>query len=84
MCVFWFWPWWLITPIDKETTMTTPTPPSKAKTYVALIGSLLTVAIPVVLEVSNALPAQWQGVIGGVIAILTGLGVYHAPYTRTN
>lgn len=64
--------------------MTTPTPPSKAKTYVALIGSLLTVAIPLILEVSTALPAQWQGVIGGVIAILTGLGVYQAPYHRAD
>jgi len=61
--------------------MTTPTlTPSKAKTYVALIGSLLSVAAPLILQVSTALPPPWPAAIGGIFALLTALGVYHAPY----
>jgi hypothetical protein len=63
--------------------MTTPTPkPSKFKTYVALAGSLLSFAIPLLLSVEQYLPPQWAAVIGGVIALLTAFGVYHAPYTK--
>lgn len=61
--------------------MTAPAPaPSKAKAYVALIGSLLSVGIPILLQVSTSLPPEWQAVIGGVVALLTMAGVYRAPY----
>lgn len=54
--------------------------PSKAKTYVGLIGSVVTFVAPLVLSVSDALPAPWPAVIGGVLAVLTALGIYKAPY----
>lgn len=54
--------------------------PSKAKVYVALIGSVLTIVGPWILTASNTLPEPWPGLIGLVFAALTGLGVYHAPY----
>jgi hypothetical protein len=57
--------------------------PSKAKTYVGLIGSLVTFIAPLALSVSDALPAPWPAVIGGVLAVLTALGIYKAPYKPT-
>lgn len=57
--------------------------PSKAKVYVALIGSVLTIVGPWILDSSNALPEPWPGVVGLVFAALTGLGVYQAPYKPT-
>ena len=54
--------------------------PSKAKTWVGLIGSLLTFVVPFVLSMETYLPPQWTAVIGVVLAVLTALGVYHAPY----
>lgn len=64
--------------------MTTPVvgtvEPSKAKTWVSVVGSILTLIVPLVLSVQDYLPAPWPAVIGGVIIILTGLGVYRAPY----
>lgn len=54
--------------------------PSKAKAWVGLLGSLLTLFGPVILETTNALPAPWPVVIGGVFAALTFLGIYKAPY----
>lgn len=54
--------------------------PSKSKTWVAVIGGLLTVAIPLILSVSEALPEPWPAVIGAVVAVLTATGVYKAPY----
>ena len=54
--------------------------PSKAKTWVNLVGGLLTFVVPFVLESANALPAPWPAAIGVVLFILTALGVYHAPY----
>lgn len=64
--------------------MTTPTPvtPSKAKAWVGLIGAALTALIPYVLTVSTVLPEPWPAVVGGFIALLTALGVYHAPYVQ--
>lgn len=65
---------------EEEVTTPAPgTPQTSLKAIVGLIGSILTVAIPLLLQVSVALPASWQAVIGGVVAILTGLGVYSAP-----
>lgn len=54
--------------------------PSKAKTWVGLIGSLLTFIGPLVLSSTDALPAPWPAIIGVVFAVLTALGIYHAPY----
>jgi hypothetical protein len=50
------------------------------KSWVALIGSILSAAVPLLLQVSAALPPPWPAVVGGVMALLTALGVYHAPY----
>lgn len=60
--------------------MTTTPAPSKAKSIVALVGGLLTVIIPLLTQISGFLPPPWPALIGGVIALLTVLGVYHAPY----
>lgn len=63
--------------------MTTPAPttPSKAKTWIALAGSVLTFVVPLVVSAESYLPSPWPAVIGGAIAVLTALGVYKAPYT---
>lgn len=60
--------------------MTTPVVPSKFKTWIALAGSALSFIVPLVVSVEDYLPPQWAAVIGAGIALLTGLGVYHAPY----
>ena len=57
--------------------------PSKAKTAVGLIGSLVTFLGPFILSSTDALPPPWPVVIGLVFAVLTALGVYHAPYKPT-
>jgi hypothetical protein len=54
--------------------------PSKAKTWVALVGSVLTVAVPLIVSVQDYLPSPWPGVIGAALSVLTALGVYKAPY----
>lgn len=54
--------------------------PSKAKTWVALVGSVLSFVIPFVLEVSDSLPTPWPALVGALVAVLTALGVYRAPY----
>lgn len=62
----------------------TPTPsPSIAKTVVGLIGSLLTVLVPYLLDVSAGWPQPYPGIIAGVLSLLTALGIYHAPYHTT-
>ena len=50
------------------------------KAWVALLGSLLTLIIPWLVQVSAGLPAPWPAVIGVIVALLTAVGVYHAPY----
>jgi hypothetical protein len=57
--------------------------PSKAKTWVGLVGSLLTFVVPYVLEFADALPAPWPVIAGAVLAVLTALGIYKAPYAPT-
>lgn len=57
--------------------------PSKLKTWTALAGSVLAVVIPLLVSVEDMLPAPWPAVIGAVIAALTALGVYKAPYVPT-
>jgi hypothetical protein len=54
--------------------------PLKYKPLVGLIGSALTFIIPTVLEYSTSLPDPWPWVIAAVVALLTALGVYKAPY----
>lgn len=58
--------------------------PLKWKAWVALAGSALSVVVPLVVSVEDYLPSPWPAVIGGVIAVLTALGVYHAPYMPPN
>jgi hypothetical protein len=57
--------------------------PSKAKAWVGLIGSLLTLIGPAILQGTDALPSPWPLIIGLVFAVLTTLGVYRAPYKPT-
>lgn len=51
------------------------------KSWVALFGALLTFIIPTLVQISTSFPEPWPAVIGGVVAILTAVGVYHAPYS---
>jgi hypothetical protein len=53
---------------------------SKAKTWTALFGSLVSALVPVALTVAAHLPGPFGAAVGGVLALLTALGVYHAPY----
>lgn len=53
--------------------------PTKAKTWVAAIGSVLTFAIPLLVSVQDYLPPPWPSVLGAVLAVLTTLGVYKTP-----
>lgn len=50
------------------------------KSWVALIGSILTLVIPTLVQASYSWPAPWPAIIGAVVAILTAVGVYQAPY----
>lgn len=69
--------------------MTVPVPdlssiiPSKAKTWVGLLGSALSFVIPFVLSSVDALPAPWPALIGVVLFLLSALGIYKAPYKPT-
>lgn len=54
--------------------------PSKSKTWIAAIGGALTVVVPIVLSVSTNLPEPWPAVISAIVAVLTAVGVYKAPY----
>lgn len=58
--------------------------PSKMKAVVALVGALLSALIPLLLTISTSLPDPWPALIGGVVALLTMLGVYKAPYKPPN
>lgn len=51
------------------------------KSWVALLGSILTLVIPWVVSASASFPEPWPAVVGAVVAILTAVGVYHAPYS---
>jgi len=58
--------------------------PKKWKPVVGLIGSLLTFIVPVVLDVTADLPPVWTAIIAAVLAVLTALGIYKAPYVPAN
>lgn len=50
-----------------------------AKAWVSLVGSLLTVIIPLLVQVSASLPQPWPSLIGAIVALLTAFGVYRVP-----
>ena len=51
------------------------------KSWAALAGSLLTALIPwFVTTIAPTLPEPWPMVITAIVAIMTAVGVYHAPY----
>lgn len=54
--------------------------PTKYKAWVGTAIAVLAVLVPVVLQVSTSLPEPWPTIIGLVVAALTWLGVYRAPY----
>ena len=53
------------------------------KAWAGLLGSFLTFIIPWVVQESDHLPQPWPYVIAAVVAILTAVGIYHAPYQPT-
>lgn len=63
--------------------MTTPVvttiEPTKAKSWVALAGSVLTFMLPLLVSAQDWLPAPWPAVIGVVLAVATALGVRQTP-----
>ena len=50
------------------------------KSWVALLGSLLTFIVPWIVQYSSLLPPPWPSIVAAVVAIATAVGVYHAPY----
>ena len=50
------------------------------KAWVGLVGSALTFVIPALVQASATMPAPWPAVIAAVVAVLTAVGVYRAPY----
>lgn len=50
-----------------------------AKAVTALIGSLLTLLIPYVVQMSASLPQPWPVLIGAIVSLLTMFGVYKVP-----
>lgn len=50
------------------------------KAWVALVGSLLSFVIPTIVQLSTSWPEPWPAVVSAVVAVLTAIGVYHAPY----
>lgn len=58
--------------------------PTKYKPWVGFVGSLLTLVVPFVLQSQQYLPTGVNLGIGGVLAVLTALGIYKAPYAPPN
>ena len=50
------------------------------KAWVALFGSVLTFVIPWIVEQSVSWPQPYPALVGMIVALLTAVGVYHAPY----
>lgn len=64
--------------------MTTPVPVTKpTKTWIAAVGGILSVAVPLITSLLTYLPPEWAAVITGVIGLLTVLGVYTVPNKPT-
>lgn len=65
--------------------MTAPvTPVTKpTKTWIASVGAVLTVVVPLATSLLTYLPPEWSAVITGVIGVLTVLGVYVVPNKPT-
>lgn len=68
--------------------MTTPivttVEPTKAKSWVALVGSLLSFALPLLASVQNLVPEPWPAVIGGVCALGTWIATRLTPNHPAN
>lgn len=58
--------------------------PTRYKTLATIIGTGLSFVVPLLLNVTDSLPAPWPAVIGVILWVLTALGVYHAPYLPKN
>lgn len=50
------------------------------KAWTGLAGSAAAFLVPWLLQVATTLPSPWPEVAGAVVAVMTWLGVYHAPY----
>jgi hypothetical protein len=61
--------------------MTSPNPivttiePTKAKSWVALLGSVMTFLVPLLAEMQGSMPDPWPAIIGAVLAVATFFGV---------
>ena len=54
--------------------------PSKAKAWVGLFGTIVTLFGPQILADVAQLSSPWPTVAGILFAVLTALGIYRAPY----
>jgi predicted anti-sigma-YlaC factor YlaD len=63
------------TPLNIDTIV-----PTKYKAIVGLVGSLLTFALPVIVDAEKWLPQPWPVIIAGVLGVLTFFGIVKAPY----
>jgi hypothetical protein len=54
--------------------------PTKYKTIVGLVGSVVTFVVPLIVSVQDYLPAPWPAVLGVALSILTALGIYTVPF----
>lgn len=52
------------------------------KAWVGFAGAVLAFLLPYIARVAAEFPQPWPAVVGGIIAVLTGLGVYKAPSTH--
>lgn len=50
------------------------------KAWTGLIGSVLTFVVPWVVSNAADFGEPWPAVVGVVVALLTALGIYNAPY----
>lgn len=58
----------------------TPFIPLKWKPWIGAIGAILTFVVPTVTQLTANLEQPWPTAIAAVIAGLTWLGIYRAPY----
>lgn len=54
--------------------------PTKWKPWAGAVGAVLAFVVPWVTQLTADLPEPWPAGIALVIAGLTWLGIYHAPY----